>query len=102
MHQVRREDIDLMSYEQSHKVGRKIKPVRKKKKTEDIEDLPSASTCRIHAASQDFLPLEDRRIGACNIPLGNPPRWDFTTQYVDQSDAVSTIENRLRSPTGSG
>ena len=91
MHQKRLDDLDLTTHEQSHKAGRKIKPVREKKKPEDIDDAHSSVSRRINTAGAYIHPLEDKRIASRNAPLEDSRRWDFTPPDAERNDALSPL-----------
>ena len=80
-----------MTYEQSHTIGRRVKPTRKKKKKDGIEETQDTAPPNRAIVGNDFLPLTDHKSSRANPRKAPTP----------ENDAASTMEDRLRSPTSS-
>ena len=80
-----------MTYEQSHIVGRRVKPDRKKKKNTGAVESEEALPPLAGMPRSCVLPLSDHK--------STQPRAQKETRH--QNDASSTIDDRLRSPTSS-
>ena len=83
-----------MSYEQSHTVGKKTKPIRKKKKDTAPEFDQHEEQAQPIGAPPQLLELQDHRSTVQPIAAG--PRNE-----INFPDNASTVAERLRSPTSS-
>ena len=87
-------DIDLMSYEQSHAIGRKTKAQSRKQKKELECDAEEATTHAPAVPSHARYDISDHRSARAPDPIQLP-----TKSAARFNDNVSTIAERRSSPT---